>query len=378
MSILALALAAAPQPLVPAPSTQESEPLPGPTTHVRTGQAATRSGACTPLTNGGFHNGLFAWDAAASGTAGTAGTVTLSSGGAELAENDSFLTTLSQGLCIPADAVALSFDLIAADFDTSSSFVPDAFEVSLLDGAFQSVVPTWSPAATSFFNVQEDGAMLMPAGVTATMGSAVLAHVRVDLAGLASGLASRDDLTLYFDLIGADADGAGAVLVDNVILEGSDPGTSFCEGVACPCGNDVPGRGCMNSSGTGGLLESTGSTSLTADDLTFRASGLTLNYACLLLAQGDACTQVGDGYLAVNPGLFQAGILRGDVQLVEPDGTVTFGPGAVSLVEGNLGMPGLIDPGTTWYFQVAYRDEPASPCGTRFNLTNGLRVTFGG
>lgn len=377
MSLLALALVAAPQIAVPGPPLSGA-PLPhGPTTWVRTGAAAS-SGSCSPLSNGGFHNGLYAWDTAASTAAGTPGEIAVSGGTCSLAENESFLTTLSQGLCVPADTVALTFDLVAADFDTSGGFVPDAFEVSLLDGAFQSVVPTWSSAATSFFNVQEDGTMLMPTGVTATGGGGVLAHVRLDLAGLAGGLASRDDLTLYFDLIGADGDHTGSVLVDNVILESSNPGTSFCEGISCPCGNDVPGRGCRNSSGLGGLLVASGSSSIAADDLTLRATGLTLNFSCLILAQSEACTRIGDGYLAVDPGLYQQGLLRGEVQLVAPDGSVTFGPGVVSIVEGNLGSPGLVTAGSTWFFQVAYRDEPTSPCGTRFNLTNGLRVTFGG
>ena len=32
-------------------------------------------------------------------------------------------------------------------------------------------------------------------------------------------------------------------------------------------------------------------------------------------------------------------------------------------------------PGDTWHFQRWYRD-PAGPCGSGFNLTNGLALTF--
>ena len=339
---------------------------------------ARSAGACSPLANGGFHNGLFAWDAQASAPAqgGTAGTVEGLGEVATLIENGSFLTTLSQGLCIPSDTVALTFDLIAIELDPSSSFVPDAFEVSLLDGSSSSVLTTWSPAATSFFNVQEDGSMLMGPDVSTGPAPGALVRVRVDLAAMAASLATRDDLTIYFDLVGPDGDTTSRVSVDNVLLEGSDPGTIYCVGVGCPCGNDVPGRGCMNSTGEGGLLEAFGSTSLSADDLTLHATGLSVNFSVMLLAPGEGCSQLGDGYLAVNPGLYQMGVLRGDVQRVSPDGSVTYGPGAVSLAEGNLNMPGLVTAGTTWFFQVAYRDEPVSPCGNGFNLTNGLRVTF--
>lgn len=375
MSLLVLALAAAPQAV---PGLDPGHLATSPTTWVRTAGTPRSGGACTPLANGGFHNGLFGWDTAASAPApgGVAGTVEATGGVATLLENGSFLTTLSQGVCVPADTVALTFDLVSVDLETGAGFIPDAFEVSLLDGSATSVVTTWSPAATSFFNVQEDGSMFMGPGVSTAAAAGALLRVRVDLAALAPALATRDDLTLYFDLVGPDGDTGSQAIVDNVILEGGSPGTAYCTGVDCPCGNDAPGRGCLNSSGEGGLLEALGSASLAADDLTLRASGLTLNFACLLLAEGEACTAIGDGYMAVNPGLYQTGILRGAVQLVQPDGTVAYGPGVVSLVEGNLGAPGLITAGTTWYFQVAYRDEPTSPCGNRFNLTNGLRITF--
>lgn len=375
MSLLVLALAAAPQ---AAPGLDSGHLATSPTTWVRTAGAGRSGGACTPLANGGFHNGLFGWETAASAPApgGAPGSVDVTAGAATLSENGSFLTTLSQGLCVPADTVALTFDLVSVDLETGAGFIPDAFEVSLLDGASSSVVTTWSPAATSFFNVQEDGSMFMGPGVTTAPAAGALLRVRVELAALAPALATRDDLTLYFDLVGPDGDVGSRATVDNVTLEGGSPGTAYCTGVDCPCGNDAPGRGCLNSSGQGGLLEAFGSASLAADDLELRSIGLTLNFACLLLAEGEACTAIGDGYMAVNPGLYQMGVLRGAVRLVEPDGSVTFGPGVVSLVEGNLAAPGLITAGTTWFFQVAYRDEPTSPCGNRFNLTNGLRVTF--
>ena len=40
-------------------------------------------------------------------------------------------------------------------------FDPARFRAVLLDLTLESVVPTWSPAATSFFNVQEDASTLL-------------------------------------------------------------------------------------------------------------------------------------------------------------------------------------------------------------------------
>ena len=38
-------------------------------------------------------------------------------------------------------------------------------------------------------------------------------------------------------------------------------GIPFCFGVGCPCGNDDPNAGCANSTGSGALLEGSGSAS---------------------------------------------------------------------------------------------------------------------
>jgi len=375
MPLLPLLLAAAPQSTLPPAPPTYGPARPFPTTWVRTGAAPDAGGGCSPLANGGFHNGLFAWDTEASAGA-PPGAVALVGGAAELSENGSFLTTLSQGLCVPPDAEALVFDLVSTDFDLGAGGFPDAFEVSLLDGAFGSVVPTWDPAATSFFNVQEDGTQLVAPGVSVEALPGVLARVRLDLLALAPGLSSADDLVLYFDLIGADADTGGSVVVDDVFFETPAPGVAFCEGVACPCGNDAPGRGCLNSTGEGALLEAIGSNSLQAADLTLRASGMPQNFCVFILASDEACSVLGDGFIAVAPGQLQTGVLRGSIQLVGASGSASVGPDAASALSAGAGFPGLITSGTTWYFQVAYRDEPVSPCGGRFNLTNGIRITF--
>jgi len=76
------------------------------------------------------------------------------------------------------------------------------------------------------------------------------------------------------------------------------------------------------------------------------------------------------------------------------DGLLCVGAGATGLVRveaayyGSAGGSKLsrywweivganeeILPGSTWYFQLWYRDL-AGPCGANFNLTNGLKIQF--
>ncbi|HIG11962.1 MAG: hypothetical protein ABGY71_08020 [bacterium] len=140
-------------------------------------------------------------------------------------------------------------------------------------------------------------------------------------------------------------------------------------GVDCPCGNNAGGEGgCGNSLGVGMLLDSTGSNSITADDLGFLAGGLIPGNPALLFS----------GTLRLNTGL---GMPFGDglrcvggatrrlaVRLPTASGDASWGPGYATN-EGWLG-------GQTRYFQVWYRDPGGGPCLGGFNLSNGLEVTF--
>lgn len=160
------------------------------------------------IVNGDFSLGLTGWIAAQAGGSVTPGQVLPIAEQAVFAEGDSFLITLSQTFVVPPNAVTLRFDFSAIPgFDLQAMFIPDAFEAQLLDGAMQSVVPTWDPLATSFFNVQENGTMLLGAGTTVS-GSVVTLDV--------SHLTPGDLLTLYFDLIGGDGDHQSGVTIDGV------------------------------------------------------------------------------------------------------------------------------------------------------------------
>ena len=49
--------------------------------------------------------------------------------------------------------------------------------------------------------------------------------------------------------------------------------------------------------------------------------------------------------------------------------------GGIVAQSQTLATAGHIDPGETWYFQTWYRD-PTGPCGSGFNVSNGLQVDF--
>lgn len=169
----------------------------------------------SPLVNGNFGDPdpLHGWAVSESDGAVTPGVVTEVGGTAVFAEGDSFLVTLQQTFLIPeTGALSLSFDLtVAPGFDLSDDFIPDAFEASLLDVSNIPVVAPWDALATSFFNMQEDSAVNM--GTTTTWDGLT---ATVDLSAVPGGT----EVTLFFDLIGADADTGSGVTIDNVILLG--------------------------------------------------------------------------------------------------------------------------------------------------------------
>jgi len=149
----------------------------------------------------------------------------------------------------------------------------------------------------------------------------------------------------------------------------------YCFGTGCPCGNDDPGAGCRNSTGTGALLaQSSGGTSAGLDDLVITASGVPASqFGLLFMGKGRLALPFGDGLLCVGAG--GVGLFRFPVQGSGPAGRLEEGPGIVALSQARFPAAGGIDPGDTWHFQAWFRDPPG-PCGSAFNLSNGLSVTF--
>jgi hypothetical protein len=95
-----------------------------------------------------------------------------------------------------------------------------------------------------------------------------------------------------------------------------------------------------------------------------------------LLFMGGGTTQVpfGDGRLCV-ASAGQMVIQRYPAVLSDASGTAAFGPGLRTHALSHFPRVGQLVPGTTWNFQVWFRD-PAGPCATVTNLSNALSVTF--
>ena len=157
--------------------------------------------------------------------------------------------------------------------------------------------------------------------------------------------------------------------------------TAYCFGLSCPCGNDDPVLGgCANSvpghdsNPQGALLAACGSSSAAEDDLVLTLSHLPPNkFGLFFMGGGQTQLPFGDGFRCVDTG--GVGLFRyNPPQNSGSEGLTTLGPGIVARSQ-SFSMNGHIDPGETWYFQGWYRD-PMGPCGTAFNLSNGLAVTF--
>lgn len=152
------------------------------------------------------------------------------------------------------------------------------------------------------------------------------------------------------------------------------PGHPYCFGVGCPCGNENRDGGCSGAEG-GAWLRSAGSASVTADDLTLIAGGLTRDSFALMFHGGSAIVPIGfgNGQLCVGAGNGALGLYRyGPPTPTGPAGTFAID----DVIQRSQLFPteARIQPGDTWYFQVWYRD--AGACGSGSSLTNGFAVDF--
>jgi hypothetical protein len=152
-----------------------------------------------------------------------------------------------------------------------------------------------------------------------------------------------------------------------------DGGTPFCFGDGhpnCPCSNNSASgadQGCLNSTALGGKLVGTGQTSVASDALVLHASNM-IQGACVYL-QGDAVTQApfGDGLRCAGGALKRLA-------------TKSVSGGSSSYPQGSdpkISVLGVVPPaGGVRYYQVFYRNPNGSPCGTFFNITNGVSVIW--
>lgn len=158
--------------------------------------------------------------------------------------------------------------------------------------------------------------------------------------------------------------------------------TPFCFGditqvIPCPCGQfGAAGEGCLNSSGTGGLLSAAGSACVTCgpDTLMLTASGLPVPTFCILL-QGSLelspPAPFGDGLRCVGGALLRL------YTLPATGGTVSFPAiGAPSISARSMALSDPIPAGGRRYYQVWYRDMASFCTPWTFNITNGIDVVW--
>ncbi len=173
------------------------------------------------------------------------------------------------------------------------------------------------------------------------------------------------------------------VAISSLVLTGSAAaqtgtvGTVFCtchEGLADPCAVPDSSAGCVNSTGVGATLLASGSASVLADDLVLTVENLSPGqFGIVFMGGGQTSIPFGDGLRCVSPG--PKAISRFPAKQSDSTGSYSEGPGIVAYA--NLKFDPSLHPvaGCTYYFQGWYRDA-GGPCGSSFNLTNGLGVTF--
>lgn len=161
--------------------------------------------------------------------------------------------------------------------------------------------------------------------------------------------------TLAVGAPGAGEDIQGAAYVYDLVGGGL---SNYC--IAAP-----------NSSGPGAFMACHGSTSIADNDFWLHSSGSTPNnFGRYFYGPGQQQLPFGNGFLCVDPGA--TGLFRLNPPIAA-DGTGYIERRVDFSAPPAGGGDGAIEAGSTWYFQLWYRDPAA---GTGFNLSDGLSVTF--
>jgi len=127
-----------------------------------------------------------------------------------------------------------------------------------------------------------------------------------------------------------------------------------------------------NSAGPGAHIGSTGSVSISSNDLALAvAGGVPGGFGLFLYGAEPAEVPFGDGLRCIGSG--GLGLFRlSPAVTIDATGAVSH---ALDLTAPPASSgPGAILPGSTWYFQFWYRDPAGA--GTGFNLSDGLEVGF--
>lgn len=141
----------------------------------------------------------------------------------------------------------------------------------------------------------------------------------------------------------------------------------ICDENVAPCENESPiPSGCLNSTGVGATISTSGLASISLDTLVLEAHNLPPNKPALFFGgpnPNDPPLPFGDGHLCLGAPLKRL------TPVGQSDGTgfVERGPGIIATLN--------VNPGEIWCFQAWYRDTQG-PCARFFNLSNAIQVTF--
>ncbi|MBK7645127.1 MAG: hypothetical protein IPJ19_19130 [Planctomycetes bacterium] len=171
--------------------------------------------------------------------------------------------------------------------------------------------------------------------------------------------------------------------VSSQLLRACEEVQPFCSGdgtepVPCPCWNyGSAGRGCENSSTTGGaLLTASGATH--PDSLVLHVAGTPATALCVF-AQGSTpltpAVMFGDGVRCIG-----GSIQRLYAHNAVAGATSAPGPGELGILARSAALGAPIAPGSVRVYQVYYRDPSATFCPVPFggfmNLSNAMRVRW--
>ena len=148
------------------------------------------------------------------------------------------------------------------------------------------------------------------------------------------------------------------------------PGEEYCNCETGPCGNSFRSAGCANSTGEGAYLLALGRTD--PDEVTLVTTGTVPGQLAIhFQADGRAQRLFGDGLRCAVGGLVP---LTRIPTPIDTFGTVGYGAclGYPPISETTGVVPGS---GVTRFYQCWFRD-PAGPCGSSFNTTNGVAITW--
>jgi hypothetical protein len=247
-----------------------------------------------------------------------------------------------------------------------------------------------SDNATDVYNYDVNGAWAFAGGVGTT--APVYPNIDVNFLNNGEYWTEIDPGVVQGNYWTADTSGATCVVtgqvrggtirgcLTGVIIEStSSPYIPYCFGdfgvdAPCPCGNDndgsVPGSGCANGVfASGAQLSGSGISSVSLDSLVLATTSLQPSNSGLYFQANNDLSPGnvwGDGLQCAGGGLIRLGVRFSD------GAGYSDTSGYAYTISARTGVAA----GETKYYQCWYRNPNGSPCGTDFNSSNGLQVTW--